>query len=298
MINLSVWGNSYYELVEHLRQRTGKISDGDVNNLVKFLNNIRSREGILYLIAAGRSMDVLRIFGARLRQIPIKLQVKSFMDTFKQKLANSDAILILTGTGETHDVNKIVKEWDINNQIALISSKCAASTHTEIFDLVEPEITVLLSGIEPRDIEWKRNNSGRTHPPLFDLYNGSVPGPTKFEIESLVFLESIIAEMYREYRDQDSTEYDYTHVEMQDYLSSKDHLRPDTISQLDDILDHFTKLLSSKEKNEREYQTFLNMVGSLDYIINKLRTTVNSMIKTFQILQVSEPLMIIEISLR
>lgn len=213
--NQKKWDEASKKISKHLINSLKNINKKQIIGLKKFIINVKKRKGTLYLIAEGRSMDVLSMFGSRLTQDPIKLNIHQLTREPKPKIEKEDATLILTGTGETGPVIFAVKNWiRVNKNIALITSSAAKKERSAIFDVIKnPKPLILLSGIEPEDIHWKKNNPNKIHPPTLDalFFEGklTVPGPTKFEMLSLLFLESMISEIYFTLRGDTYVHSDY-----------------------------------------------------------------------------------------
>ena len=196
------WKIAFYELLDFLGVSSKEINLEDAEAFIEFLKEVKRSSGTLYLVGAGRSLEVLSFVGHRLRQIPISMKVHSWEESFSPMIKDDDALLVLTGTGETKRVHAILDDWrDFKNEnIALISSKIAVPEKSEIFSIIQPKVQILFPGITKEDIDWKRKNQGRIYPTLFDLFTNRVPGPTKFEIFSLLFLESVVSELFNVYK--------------------------------------------------------------------------------------------------
>ena len=198
---MPVWERAFEELLNHLRDSLKYLNPDDTLRFCNFILETKDNAGTLYLVAAGRSLDVLTIFGARLMQPPISLVARPLALSPKPQIAKVDSALICTGTGETGSVLSMSKSWQkINKNVGLITSLAAKKYPSKIFNVVKkPKVSIFLPGITGTDIERRRNKPDQIHSPLSDLFHDGivfVPSPTKFELTSLLFLESIITELY------------------------------------------------------------------------------------------------------
>jgi hypothetical protein len=197
---MSAWEQASKTLLKHLKFSLKHVDLGNVREFCSFLFDTKRKNGALYLIGAGRSLDVLTIFGARLMQDPINLVVRPLSLSPKPRIQDSDAALICTGTGETASVLSMAENWlKINKNAALITSPTAEKYASQIFKVIpHPKILILLPGMTKKDIIRRRENPTEIHPPLNEHFKSGVlmPSPTKFELTSLLFLESVVTELY------------------------------------------------------------------------------------------------------
>lgn len=197
---MQTWEKASKALVRHLKFSTRQLDSNATSRFIKFLLGTRQRNGTVYLIGAGRSLDVLMIFGARLMKDPISLLVRPLALFPKPRIEDADAALVCSGTGETASVLSMIQSWvEINQNIGLLTSYAARKYASRIFQVVpNPSALILLTGITKKDIIRRRRYPTEIHPPLHGHFKGGllVPSPTKFELGSLLFLESVITELY------------------------------------------------------------------------------------------------------
>ena len=197
---MSEWEKASKTLIANLQDSLKRSTQDEILQFCNFLLKTKSRGGAVYLIAAGRSLEVLRMFGARVMTSPISIVTRPLALSPKPQIEDIDSALICTGTGETATVFSMTKSWlDINKNVGLISSFAAKDYPSKIFSLVtKPNILILLPGIAPRDIERRRENPEEIHTPLLELFYDKtvfVPSPTIFELTTLLFLESIVTQL-------------------------------------------------------------------------------------------------------
>jgi D-arabinose 5-phosphate isomerase GutQ len=194
----SIWGKTTAQLVKHL----GTILDNQysvhANTLVRFLLDLRNQGGALYLIAAGRSLNVLDCFKVRLEQSPINIEVRRLILSSQPTIQKSDAALVCSGTGVTETVVRSAKAWsEINTNIAIITSK---AQNTKLRQAIpDPKVLILIPGIKPQDVTT-REEKGREIPlSIDDIYDPDEPfelRPSNFEMATLLFLEGVVFELF------------------------------------------------------------------------------------------------------
>jgi hypothetical protein len=197
---MSAWEKASKALIVNLQDSLKRSTVDEVMRFCSFLMETKSRGGTVYLIGAGRSLEVLMMFRARVVRSPLKFDLRPLPLFPKPQIEDGDSALVCTGTGETASVLSMTENWlAINRYVGLISSFAAQAFPSKIFSLVtRPNALVLLSGIAPRDIQRRRDNPEETLTPLLELYYDKtvfVPSPTIFELTALVFLESIIKQL-------------------------------------------------------------------------------------------------------
>lgn len=198
---MSKWERASRILIRHLNISLRSLSQNDISKFCDFLLETKRRDGALYLIGAGRSLDVLKLFGARIMQDPINLVTQPLALLPKPHIGDVDSALICTGTGETAPVISITESWmKINKNIGLITSLASKKHNSRILELVtRPKSLIFLPGITKRDIERRRKRPHEIHSPLTEIFFKKtilIPSQTKFELAVLAFLESVITELY------------------------------------------------------------------------------------------------------
>lgn len=199
------WRRASDSLIRSLRRSIRNQNQNDISRFCGFLLGTKRRGGTLYLVGAGRSFDVLRIFGARIMQEPISLPAQPLALAPKPHIGDDDSILICTGTGETASVISAVENWmRINENIGLITSFAAKKYNSSILKLItHPKTLLLLPGVTKRDIMRRRGDPHEIHPPLsaiFHRYTILIPSQTKFELSVLALLECVVTELYHSCR--------------------------------------------------------------------------------------------------
>jgi len=197
---MSAWEKASKALITNLQDSLKRSTTDEVVRFCSFLMETKSRDGTVYYIAAGRSLEVLNMFRARIVRSPLNLAMRPLALSPKPQIKDEDSALICTGTGETAEVLSNTSNWlVINRNIGLISSFAARDFPSTIFSLVsKPNVLVLLSGITPKDIQRRKDHPDETLTPLLELYYDKtvfVPSPTIFELTALIFLESIIKQL-------------------------------------------------------------------------------------------------------
>jgi ferredoxin-NADP reductase len=143
------------------------------------------------------------MFGARLMKPPISVMTRPLALSPKPHIEDIDSALICTGTGETRPVLSMARSWlHINKNVGLISSFAAKDYASKIFSHVtNPNVLILLPGITQHDIKRRRTHPDEIHTPLIELFYAEtffMPSPTIFELTVLLFLESVITQLFFE----------------------------------------------------------------------------------------------------
>lgn len=138
----------------------------------------------IFLMGAGRSGLVAKAFAMRLMHLGFSVYVVG--ETTTPAVRPQDVVIAISGSGETHsiaDLGKIVK--DIGSTLITVTSK-KESTLGRTSD-----ITMVLPSKTKNDLDaggfLERNMRGD--------YKNVPPLGTSFEITSLIFLDSIIAQL-------------------------------------------------------------------------------------------------------
>ncbi|HET8685559.1 MAG TPA: 6-phospho-3-hexuloisomerase [Methanosarcina sp.] len=138
----------------------------------------------VFLMGAGRSGLVAKAFAMRLMHLGFSVYVVG--ETTTPSVQTPDVVIAISGSGETRsiaDLGKIVK--DIGSTLITVTSK-KESTLGKISD-----ITMVLPSKTKNDLDadgyLERNMRGD--------YKKVTPLGTSFEITSLIFLDSIIAQL-------------------------------------------------------------------------------------------------------
>ncbi|HWQ44847.1 MAG TPA: 6-phospho-3-hexuloisomerase [Methanosarcina barkeri] len=140
----------------------------------------------IFVMGAGRSGLVAKAFAMRLMHLGFSAYVVG--ETTTPAVQPQDVVIAISGSGETHsiaDLGKIVK--DIGSTLITVTSK-KESTLGRISD-----IAMILPSKTKNDLDeggyLERNMRGD--------YKNLPPLGTSFEITSLIFLDSIIAQLIR-----------------------------------------------------------------------------------------------------
>jgi len=200
-MSMSAWEKASKTLLANLQDSLKRSTPEEVSRFCSFVLETKSRGGAVYLLAVGRSLEVLRMFGARIMKPPISVVTRPLALAPKPHIEDIDSALICTGTGETATVLSMTKSWlAINKNVGLISSFSAKDCPSTIFSLVrKPNVLILLPGTTLRDIERRRKNPEEIHTPLLELFHDKtvfVPSPTLFELTALLFLESAVTQLF------------------------------------------------------------------------------------------------------
>lgn len=165
---------------ENLKEVVDRLDKESIKMMIqKILNSKR-----IFLMGAGRSGLVAKAFAMRLMHLGFSVYVVG--ETTTPAVQPEDVVIAISGSGETHsiaDLGKIVK--DIGSTLITVTSK-KESTLGRISD-----IAMILPSKTKNDLDaggyLERNMRGdyRNVPPL----------GTSFEITSLIFLDSIIAQL-------------------------------------------------------------------------------------------------------
>lgn len=173
LLSMRLIAENLKEVVDRLDKKSIKIM------IQKILNSKR-----IFLMGAGRSGLVAKAFAMRLMHLGFSVYVVG--ETTTPAVQPEDVVIAISGSGETHsiaDLGKIVK--DIGSTLITVTSK-KESTLGRISD-----ISVILPSKTKNDLDaggyLERNMRGD--------YKNVPPLGTSFEITSLIFLDSIIAQL-------------------------------------------------------------------------------------------------------
>ena len=171
---------SMRQIIDHLDEVTDKL---DTEATKAMLQKIMEGKRI-FVMGAGRSGLVAKAFAMRLMHLGFSVYVVG--ETTTPAVRTSDVVVAISGSGETRsiaDLGKIVK--DVGSTLITVTSK-KESTLGRISDIV-----VALPGKTKIDsdaggcLEKNMRGDYRNLPPL----------GTSFEITSLIFLDSLIAQL-------------------------------------------------------------------------------------------------------
>ncbi|MDD2613598.1 MAG: 6-phospho-3-hexuloisomerase [Methanosarcina sp.] len=165
---------------ENLKEVVDRLDKESIKMMIqKILNSKR-----IFLMGAGRSGLVAKAFAMRLMHLGFSVYVVG--ETTTPAVQPEDVVIAISGSGETHsiaDLGKIVK--DIGSTLITVTSK-KESTLGRISD-----IAMILPSKTKNDLDaggyLERNMRGD--------YKNVPPLGTSFEITSLIFLDSIIAQL-------------------------------------------------------------------------------------------------------
>lgn len=165
---------------ENLKEVVDRLDKESIKMMIqKILDSKR-----IFLMGAGRSGLVAKAFAMRLMHLGFSVYVVG--ETTTPAVQPEDVVIAISGSGETHsiaDLGKIVK--DIGSTLITVTSK-KESTLGRISD-----IAMILPSKTKNDLDaggyLERNMRG-------DYKNVPLLG-TSFEITSLIFLDSIIAQL-------------------------------------------------------------------------------------------------------
>lgn len=165
---------------ENLKEVVDRLDKESIKMMIQKILNSK----IIFLMGAGRSGLVAKAFAMRLMHLGFSVYVVG--ETTTPAVQPEDVVIAISGSGETHsiaDLGKIVK--DIGSTLITVTSK-KESTLGRISD-----IAMILPSKTKNDLDaggyLERNMRGD--------YKNVPPLGTSFEITSLIFLDSIIAQL-------------------------------------------------------------------------------------------------------
>ncbi|MFZ2500056.1 MAG: 6-phospho-3-hexuloisomerase [Methanosarcina sp.] len=167
-------------IVENLNDVIDKL---DIEAIKAMLQKIINSDRV-FVMGAGRSGLVAKAFGMRLMHLGFSVYVVG--ETTTPAVRPKDVVIAISGSGETRsiaDLGKIVK--DIGSTLITVTSK-KESTLGKISD-----IAMVLPSKSKND----HDAGGYLEKSMRGEYRNIPPLGTSFEITSMVFLDSIIAEM-------------------------------------------------------------------------------------------------------
>lgn len=171
---------SMRQIIDHLDEVTDKL---DIEASKTMLKKIMEGKRI-FVMGAGRSGLVAKAFAMRLMHLGFSVYVVG--ETTTPAVRTSDVVVAISGSGETRsiaDLGKIVK--DIGSTLITVTSK-KESTLGRISDVV-----VVL----PSKTKIDPDAGGCLEKNMRGDYKNLPPLGTSFEITSLIFLDSLIAQL-------------------------------------------------------------------------------------------------------
>lgn len=138
----------------------------------------------IFLMGAGRSGLVAKAFAMRLMHLGFSVYVVG--ETTTPAVRSQDVVIAISGSGETHsiaDLGKIVK--DIGSTLITVTSKKESKLART------SDIVMVLPSKTKNDL----NAGGFLERNIRGDYKNMPPLGTSFEITSLIFLDSIIAQL-------------------------------------------------------------------------------------------------------
>ncbi len=173
---------SMRQIIDHLDEVADKL---DVEATKAMLQKIVEGNRI-FVMGAGRSGLVAKAFAMRLMHLGFSVYVVG--ETTTPAVRTTDVVVAISGSGETRsiaDLGKIVK--DIGSTLITVTSK-KESTLGRISDVV-----VVL----PSKTKIDPDAGGCLEKNMRGDYKNLPPLGTSFEITSLIFLDSLIAQLIR-----------------------------------------------------------------------------------------------------
>jgi len=171
---------SMRQIIDHLDEVIGKL---DIEAIKAMLQKIIEGERV-FVMGAGRSGLVAKAFAMRLMHLGFSVYVVG--ETTTPAVRTKDVVIAISGSGETRsiaDLGKIVK--DIGSTLITVTSK-KESTLGRISDVV-----VVL----PSKTKIDPDAGGCLEKNMRGDYKNLPPLGTSFEITSLIFLDSLIAQL-------------------------------------------------------------------------------------------------------
>ena len=171
---------SMRQITDHLDEVIDKL---DIEAVKAMLQKIMEGKRI-FVMGAGRSGLVAKAFAMRLMHLGFSVYVVG--ETTTPAVRTSDVVVAISGSGETRsiaDLGKIVK--DIGSTLITVTSK-KESTLGRISDVV-----VVL----PSKTKIDPDAGGCLEKNMRGDYKNLPPLGTSFEITSLIFLDSLIAQL-------------------------------------------------------------------------------------------------------
>ncbi|MDQ1253831.1 MAG: 6-phospho-3-hexuloisomerase [Euryarchaeota archaeon] len=171
---------SMKQIIDHLDEVTEKLDTEAVKNMLqKIINGKR-----IFVMGAGRSGLVAKAFAMRLMHLGFSVYVVG--ETTTPAVRPDDVVVAISGSGETRsiaDLGKIVKY--IGSTLITVTSK-KESTLGRISDII-----VVL----PSKTKIDPDAGGCLEKNMRGDYKNLPPLGTSFEITSLIFLDSLIAQL-------------------------------------------------------------------------------------------------------
>ena len=170
----------YKEILERIKEITERISEKES---VEFINLIKTSPRV-YVVGAGRSGLVAKAFAMRLVHLGIKVFVVG--ETVTPALREGDILLAVSGSGRTAVVVEAAKAAKAaRGKVAAVTSD-AQSPLAKLADF----IVIIPSRIRPKE---------HVHYEVGELLGSSLtPLGTLFEVSTLIFFESCVAELMRQ----------------------------------------------------------------------------------------------------
>lgn len=177
---MEILRNTVQKIAKHAIEAIDKVDEAELEMMISKIMDASS----VFIVGTGRSELIGKAFAMRLMHLGFSVYVVG--ETITPAVKPEDVVIAISGSGETRsiaDLGKIVK--DIGSTLITVTSK-KESTLGRISDIV-----MILPSKTKNDLDA----GGYLERNLRGDYKNMPPLGTSFEITSLIFLDSIIAQL-------------------------------------------------------------------------------------------------------
>lgn len=174
-----IFDDALNDIIENVNKTTHGVKDEDVTQMTQMIREVEN----IFVMGLGRSGLVAKAFAMRLMHLGLSVAVVG--ETTTPAIGPNDCLIAISGSGETsHILSAVATSKDIGSKIIAITSYTDSSLANEA------DIIIQLKG--RTKIDEDNNYTSRQ---ISELHSTLSPMGTIFEISSLIFLDSIIAQL-------------------------------------------------------------------------------------------------------
>lgn len=170
-------------ILEVLQKNLETLKDNEIESFINEINKCKR----IFIIGAGRSGLVGRSFGMRLMHLGYEVYIIG--DTITPAINAKDLLIAISGSGKTSSVKVSVETAVKNNAKISIITGFPVSIISKIAEVVVEIPTVIDRSIAEQNYEVRQLNGTNTC--------SYAPLGTIFELSSMIFCDSVIAELMR-----------------------------------------------------------------------------------------------------
>lgn len=172
-------------IANYIQTASSKLNHGPICNMLQTILETKKTKNKIFVSGAGRSGLVAKTFAMRLMHLGFEVFVIG--ETTTPAVRENDVVVLISGSGQTRSV------VEVGEIVVKLKAKLITLSSKEKSALAGlSDILIVLPSKAKDDIVYKDRYIERH---LVGDYSNLVPMGTSFEIMSLVFLDSVIAQM-------------------------------------------------------------------------------------------------------